>query len=170
MNKYLVPENVFAVTGDKIRPRNVMDSHFTKVLPEPVKEPYSIAVSESCAASLGIGLEDTKTQDFTEVFVGNIQLPSLGTPYCTIYGCHSYGTWFGQLGDGRAITIGEISVPLGSDADGTSSDRASGDRVLDSGLRIQELQLKGAGRTPYSRGFDGRAVLRSSVREYLGRQ
>ena len=67
-------------------------------------------------------------------------------PYAARYGGHQFGHWAGQLGDGRAITLGEV---LGPD-----------------GIR-RELQLKGAGRTPYSRTADGRAVLRSSVREFL---
>src|SRR5690606_39927366 len=68
------------------------------------------------------------------------------TPYAAAYGGHQFGTWAGQLGDGRAISLGEAVAP-----DGT----------------VQELQLKGAGPTPYSRRADGRAVLRSSVREFL---
>ena len=67
-------------------------------------------------------------------------------PYAARYGGHQFGHWAGQLGDGRAITLGELRA-----ADGTR----------------QELQLKGAGRTPYSRTADGRAVLRSSLREFL---
>src|SRR5690606_3381217 len=68
------------------------------------------------------------------------------TPYAAAYGGHQFGTWAGQLGDGRAITLGEAIAP--------------------DGQRL-ELQLKGAGPTPYRRRADGRAVLRSSVREFL---
>src|SRR5688572_32048972 len=67
-------------------------------------------------------------------------------PYAACYAGHQFGSWAGQLGDGRAITLGEVV-------------NAQGQRW--------ELQLKGAGRTPYSRGADGRAVLRSSIREFL---
>ena len=67
-------------------------------------------------------------------------------PYAACYAGHQFGNWAGQLGDGRAITLGEWEAPNG---------------------KTWELQLKGAGRTPYSRRADGRAVLRSSVREYL---
>jgi uncharacterized protein YdiU (UPF0061 family) len=82
---------------------------------------------------------------FAEVFGGNALLPGM-QPYAACYGGHQFGNWAGQLGDGRAITLGEVL-------------NARGERW--------ELQLKGAGRTPYSRMGDGRAVLRSSIREYL---
>ena len=67
-------------------------------------------------------------------------------PYAQCYGGHQFGMWAGQLGDGRAITLGE---------------------VLNSKSQRWELQLKGAGKTPYSRFADGLAVLRSSIREFL---
>ena len=76
---------------------------------------------------------------------GNRVLPGM-QPYAARYGGHQFGHWAGQLGDGRAITLGEV--------------------VSTDGARY-ELQLKGAGRTPYSRTADGRAVLRSSVREFM---
>ena len=75
-----------------------------------------------------------------------IDIPSDRVPYAQCYGGHQFGTWAGQLGDGRAITLGEI---------------------LNSKLERWELQLKGAGKTPYSRFADGLAVLRSSIREFL---
>jgi uncharacterized protein YdiU (UPF0061 family) len=80
-----------------------------------------------------------------EILAGNRVLPGM-RPYAARYGGHQFGHWAGQLGDGRAITLGEVIA-----ADGTR----------------QELQLKGAGMTPYSRTADGRAVLRSSLREFL---
>ena len=89
---------------------------------------------------------DQKKEKFARIFAGNELASGLDEPYCTIYGCHCYGSWFGQLGDGRAMAIGEVVNGVGE--------------------RF-ELQLKGCGRSPFSRGFDGRAVLRSSVREYL---
>ena len=79
------------------------------------------------------------------MLAGNCILPGM-QPYAARYGGHQFGQWAGQLGDGRAITLGEVLCP--------------------DGIR-RELQLKGAGRTPYSRTADGRAVLRSSVREFL---
>lgn len=83
--------------------------------------------------------------DFAQVFSGN-RIPAGAVPFAQNYGGHQFGNWAGQLGDGRAISLGEI---LGND-------------------NVQYLvQLKGAGATPYSRGGDGRAVLRSSLREFL---
>src|SRR6185295_3934777 len=80
-----------------------------------------------------------------EILGGSKTLPGMH-PYAARYGGHQFGHWAGQLGDGRAITLGEIIATDG---------------------RRQELQLKGAGKTPYSRTADGRAVLRSSLREFL---
>lgn len=79
-------------------------------------------------------------------FSGHLVLPGMD-PYAACYGGHQFGYWAGQLGDGRAITLGEVKC----------GDNAPG----------QELQLKGAGKTPYSRRADGRAVLRSSLREFI---
>lgn len=128
-------------------PRQVYHSHFTYVKPEPVPSPYSIATSKSCAEMLGLDPTELTSDRFLQAFVGNELLPGLDRPWCSVYGCHCYGHWFGQLGDGRAMSIGEV---------------ATGSR----GGRY-ELQLKGSGRSPFSRSFDGRAVLRSSIREYL---
>ncbi|HTU61329.1 MAG TPA: YdiU family protein, partial [Polyangiales bacterium] len=86
----------------------------------------------------------TAKPEFAQVFGGNALLQGM-EPFAACYGGHQFGTWAGQLGDGRAISLGE---------------------VLHRGKRW-ELQLKGAGRTPYSRGADGRAVLRSSIREFI---
>ena len=81
--------------------------------------------------------------------------------------CYSYGQWFGQLGDGRAIGLGEVYT-LGTPLNDDDEAQVSNNRPVDYYSRhLFELQLKGSGRSPYSRGFDGRAVLRSSVREYL---
>ena len=86
-----------------------------------------------------------QTQDFADVFVGNRMLPDMD-PHATCYGGHQFGNWAGQLGDGRAINLGEVV-------------NEQGERWV--------LQLKGDGPTPYSRTADGLAVLRSSVREFL---
>jgi uncharacterized protein YdiU (UPF0061 family) len=96
-------------------------------------------------ATLGIDQEDARSPLFAEVFGGNALLPRM-QPYAGNYGGHQFGHWAGQLGDGRAITLGEALTPAGA---------------------RWELQLKGAGPTPYSRTADGRAVLRSSIREFL---
>ncbi len=94
---------------------------------------------------LGLDEADVRSAQFAAVFGGNALLPGM-EPYAACYGGHQFGNWAGQLGDGRAITLGE-------------SINARGERW--------ELQLKGAGPTPYSRFADGRAVLRSSLREFL---
>jgi uncharacterized protein YdiU (UPF0061 family) len=94
---------------------------------------------------LGLDPEVCASDDFAAVFSGN-RVPNGAHPFAMAYGGHQFGNWAGQLGDGRAIALGEVI------------DR-HGDR--------QMLQLKGAGPTPYSRTADGRAVLRSSIREFL---
>jgi len=128
--------------GDPVldnRPRPVADASYTRVEPTPVAAPRLLGWSEALGADLGI-----ESASVVDVLAGNRVLPGM-KPYAARYGGHQFGNWAGQLGDGRAITLGEIAA-----ADGTR----------------RELQLKGAGRTPYSRTADGRAVLRSSLREF----
>jgi uncharacterized protein YdiU (UPF0061 family) len=103
-----------------------------------------LAYSPEVAAQLGLSREACESSEFAEVFGGN-RLLSAMQPYAACYGGHQFGRWAGQLGDGRAISLGEVLAPAG---------------------RL-ELQLKGAGPTPYSRTADGRAVLRSSLREFV---
>ncbi|HEX6267481.1 MAG TPA: YdiU family protein, partial [Burkholderiales bacterium] len=121
-------------------PRQVSHAAYTRVEPTPVTEPRLLAWSQPLGELLGFAqpLE-------AQVLAGNRVLPGM-KPYAARYGGHQFGQWAGQLGDGRAITLAEVVA-----TDGTR----------------QELQLKGAGRTPYSRTADGRAVLRSSVREFV---
>ena len=125
------------------RPRAVFGAAWSPVSPTPVPAPRVLAVSDEVAAILGF--DDTSSEEFAAVFAGNRTWPGM-RPYAAAYGGHQFGHWAGQLGDGRAITLGETRGPEG---------------------RRWELQLKGAGPTPYSRTADGRAVLRSSVREFL---
>ena len=122
-------------------PRQVRDACYTRVAPTPVAAPRLLAWSETLGERLGLARPGAKA---LEVLSGNAVLPAM-QPYAARYGGHQFGNWAGQLGDGRAITLGELVAP-----DGTR----------------HELQLKGAGRTPYSRTADGRAVLRSSLREF----
>ncbi len=112
----------------------------TELAPEPVPEPHWVAHSEACAALLGLSA-DWHSPGTLDLLSGNGQPPG----WASVYSGHQFGVWAGQLGDGRALHIGEIEH--------------AGQRY--------ELQLKGAGRTPYSRMGDGRAVLRSSIREFL---
>jgi uncharacterized protein YdiU (UPF0061 family) len=170
LTKYLVPEFVNNDSDDdekddiipeqyrlakgipktQVIPRQVKDCHYTYVIPEPVPSAYHVCTSSSCAEMIGLDPKELQTKSFIEAFSGNKLLPGLDKAYATVYGCHCYGSWFGQLGDGRAMGIGEVTAT-----------NKNGDK------QRYELQLKGCGRSPYSRGFDGRAVLRSSVREFL---
>jgi len=127
------------------RLRQVEGALYSPVDPTPVAAPRALAYSAEMAAVLGFSEADIETPEFAQVFGGNVLLDGM-QPYAANYGGHQFGQWAGQLGDGRAISLGEVV-------------NASGERW--------ELQLKGAGTTPYSRGADGRAVLRSSVREFL---
>lgn len=108
--------------------------------PAPLPAPHLIAVSHSTMALCGIDARAIDDPAFTELFSGN-RLPATGQPRAAVYSGHQFGVWAGQLGDGRAILLGELNG--------------------------YEVQLKGAGQTPYSRMADGRAVLRSSIREFL---
>lgn len=127
------------------RPRQVHGALHSRVMPTPVAAPRVLAWSGETAELLGMDAADVESTAFAEVFGGNRLLPGM-QPYAANYGGHQFGNWAGQLGDGRAISLGETV-------------NAAGQRW--------ELQLKGAGPTPYSRGADGRAVLRSSIREFL---
>ncbi|CAI5461035.1 unnamed protein product [Closterium sp. Yama58-4] len=89
-------------------------------------------------------------------------------PYAQCYGGHQFGSWAGQLGDGRAITLGEVVLGEATQGEGGKAEGAQGEGAQGKGWKERwELQLKGVGKTPYSRHADGRAVLRSSIREYL---
>ncbi|MEO8040230.1 MAG: protein adenylyltransferase SelO [Betaproteobacteria bacterium] len=146
----LVFDNTFVreLPGDadaSSRRRQVHGACYSRVAPTPVRAPRLLAWSPEVAALLDLAPELVRSPEFAEVFAGNRILPGM-EPYAACYGGHQFGQWAGQLGDGRAITLGEV--------------------VNRSGGRW-ELQLKGAGATPYSRTADGRAVLRSSIREFL---
>lgn len=125
--------------------RQVSGACYSRVQPTRVAAPRLIAHSREVAALLGMSPEVCASEEFLEVMSGNRVLRGMD-PYATCYGGHQFGSWAGQLGDGRAINLGEIVNPQGE-------------------RRV--LQLKGAGPTPYSRSADGLAVLRSSVREFL---
>lgn len=124
--------------------REVKNACFSFVKPNRPSSPSLLHVSQSMLSNLGLSEEDSKSKQFTDIFSGASILE--GTkPYAMCYGGHQFGHWAGQLGDGRATNLME---------------------VVHEGQRWA-LQLKGAGRTPYSRGADGFAVLRSSIREHL---
>jgi uncharacterized protein YdiU (UPF0061 family) len=128
---------------DDNRTRQVLGACYSRVAPTPVPAPELLMVVPEVAAL--IGLDPQPTPELVEVLAGNRVVPGMA-PYAACYGGHQFGTWAGQLGDGRAITLGE---------------------VVNSAGETWELQLKGAGPTPYSRRADGRAVLRSSLRELV---
>jgi len=127
------------------RRRQVHGALFSRVRPTPVSAPVTLAWSAEVAELLNLEPDLCRSGDFAQVFAGN-RLPAGADPFAMGYGGHQFGSWAGQLGDGRAIALGE---------------------VLDGDGRHQTLQLKGSGPTPYSRRADGRAVLRSSIREFL---
>jgi len=111
-------------------------------------DPHWVATSDDCAALLGWPADWATRADWRaiDVLTGRATWPGLQT-MATVYSGHQFGVWAGQLGDGRALLLGEWQAEPGAPS--------------------FELQLKGAGRTPYSRMGDGRAVLRSSIREFL---
>ncbi|MFT7457412.1 MAG: hypothetical protein ACI909_000076 [Planctomycetota bacterium] len=125
--------------------RQVSGACYSFVSPAKVAQPQLVAYSKEVAAQLDLSDALCQSALFTQVFAGNHLLDDM-QPYAMCYGGHQFGNWAGQLGDGRAINLGEV--------------------VNDAGERLT-LQLKGAGPTPYSRTADGLAVLRSSVREFL---
>jgi serine/tyrosine/threonine adenylyltransferase len=114
------------------------------VTPTPIPDPYLVGLNASMVEMLGISNE-TSVSQWQEYGSGNQLLPH-SKPLATVYAGHQFGVYVPQLGDGRAILLGEVIAPNG---------------------QSWELQLKGAGPTPFSRGFDGRAVLRATIREYL---
>lgn len=127
------------------QPRQVRDACYSWVSPTPVSTPRLLAWSDDAGNLLGIARPVDSTSPAVEALAGNRLLPGM-RPFAACYGGHQFGQWAGQLGDGRAISLAEVINPTG---------------------QRWELQLKGAGPTPYSRRADGRAVLRSSLREFL---
>ena len=125
--------------------RQVHGACYSRVKPTPVQAPRVLAVAHEVAELLELPESFVASPTFAAVFAGNQVLPGMD-PHAMCYGGHQFGHWAGQLGDGRAIVLGEIATSRG--------DHFS-------------LQLKGAGPTPYSRTADGLAVLRSSLREFL---
>ena len=137
---------VRGVPGDpsrENRTRQVMRACYTRVEPTAVPRPELLALVPEVAAL--IELDPRATPELVDVLAGNRIAPGMA-PYAACYGGHQFGQWAGQLGDGRAITLAEVVNQAGE---------------------TWEVQLKGAGPTPYSRRADGRAVLRSSIRELV---
>ena len=114
---------------------------FTELRPTPLPAPHWVGTSTAVAQLIGLDADWLQRDEALQAFTGNTLLAG-SRPLASVYSGHQFGVWAGQLGDGRAILLGETAEGL-------------------------EIQLKGAGRTPYSRMGDGRAVLRSSIREFL---
>ena len=135
MTTELTWNNRFARLGEKF---------YTRLQPQALPDPYWISRNQAVARELGLEQSWFESTEALVAFVGNSELTG-SEPLASVYSGHQFGQWAGQLGDGRAILLGELQTPDGG----------------------MEVQLKGAGKTPYSRMGDGRAVLRSSIREYL---
>jgi hypothetical protein len=117
---------------------------YTRLSPTPLTDPYLVAFNPAAAELIGLARDEAGRAEFAEIFCGNRLLPGFD-PLAAVYAGHQFGMFVPQLGDGRAILLGEATGAQGR----------------------WDLQLKGAGQTPYSRMGDGRAVLRSTIREYL---
>ncbi|MEM0910401.1 MAG: protein adenylyltransferase SelO family protein [Pseudomonadota bacterium] len=149
-----------SATGEDYQPRQVFSGHYVPVLPTPIEHPEYVAHSPTLFDELGFDASLAQTTDFIRLFSGDVShlpAPMLKTGWATGYALSIYGTEYIQqcpfqtgngYGDGRAISVLEVAI----------------------GDKRWEMQLKGAGRTPYCRGADGRAVLRSSVREFLAQE
>ena len=124
---------------------NLPAQMYTRLSPTPVADPQVIATHPALAQILGIDPDDLHDADAIATFAGN-KVPEGAAPLAQVYAGHQFGNWNPQLGDGRAVMLGEV---IGSD-----------------GLR-RDIQLKGSGPTPYSRNGDGRAWLGPVMREYL---
>jgi uncharacterized protein YdiU (UPF0061 family) len=123
--------------------RGLGPAYWTALPSQPLPEAHWVARSDALAAELGVS-EWLRSEQALQILAGNAPAQDLA-PLATVYSGHQFGVWAGQLGDGRALLLGEVDSPAGR----------------------QEVQLKGSGLTPYSRMGDGRAVLRSSIREFL---
>ncbi|WP_456375673.1 protein adenylyltransferase SelO [Thiolapillus sp.] len=121
------------------------ETFYSQVSPDPLPEPYMVSANPQLAARFGLDAEELHGEEMLALLAGN-RVPRGVRPLAMLYAGHQFGHFVPQLGDGRALMLGELR-----DGEG----------------KIWELQLKGAGLTPYSRSGDGRAVLRSSIREYL---
>jgi serine/tyrosine/threonine adenylyltransferase len=120
-------------------------SFYTPVDAQPLASPYWVGRSRAMAHALGLEQNWLESEEALQCLTGNTLLAG-SHPLASVYSGHQFGQWAGQLGDGRALLLGEMR---------------------DAHNQPQEIQLKGTGRTPYSRMGDGRAVLRSSIREFL---
>jgi len=122
------------------------EDFYSRLQPQPLKKPFMVAFSASAADLLGLDSSQVNASELNSLFSGERLLKG-SRPLATVYAGHQFGGYSPQLGDGRALLLGGVAVTDG---------------------QLWELQLKGSGRTPYSRHADGRTALRSVIREYLG--
>ncbi|KAM0276708.1 hypothetical protein ACHAQH_006476 [Verticillium albo-atrum] len=152
-SQYPTPADSHETPRSQIGPRQVRNAIFSYVRPEPAEDPELLAASPAAMRDIGIKEGDETTDEFRHTVAGNRlhgwdeEKLEGGYPWAQCYGGFQFGQWAGQLGDGRAISLFETKNPA-------------------TGVQY-ELQLKGAGMTPYSRFADGKAVLRSSIREFI---
>ena len=161
--RYLEPDPEFAANEPNRQPRQVRSGHFVPVKPTPLPRPALVIVSAEVCKLLQLDVADTASADFLSLFSGgdvSASLPGFSASWATPYALSIYGQEIvpngagskgDGYGDGRAISIGEVAI----------QSKSAGPPLR------YELQLKGAGKTPFCRGADGRAVLRSSTREFL---
>jgi len=135
------PQNLNSIT----RYSSLPESFYRRVKPQPLSDPHLVSFSPVMAELLDIDEEYIDSPEFVEIFTGN-RLVNGSNPIAMIYSGHQFGQYVPELGDGRALMLGEIDGKDGN---------------------TWEIQLKGSGLTPFSRMGDGRAVLRSTIREYL---
>ena len=121
------------------------DAFYANQAPTPMPEPYLISFNQDAAKLIDLHPEEAQRAEFAAYFGGHYALPG-SAPLAMLYAGHQFGNFVSQLGDGRAILLGEVLNQAGNHWD---------------------IQLKGGGPTPFSRSGDGRAVLRSTIREYL---
>jgi len=149
--QYPTPADSHAAAREKLGPRMVRDALYTYVRPVPTDKPELLAVSKRALRDIGLSEDQAESDLLKEVVAGNKffwdEEKGGVYPWAQCYGGFQFGSWAGQLGDGRAISLFETVNP-------------------ETNTRY-ELQLKGAGKTPYSRFADGKAVLRSSIREFV---
>ncbi|KAL2180013.1 uncharacterized protein P884DRAFT_193319 [Thermothelomyces heterothallicus CBS 202.75] len=152
--QFPTPADSHKASREDLGPRQVRGALFTWVRPETQEDPELLAVSPAAMRDLGLAQSEAETDEFRQVVAGNKilgwdpeTLSGPGYPWAQCYGGFQFGDWAGQLGDGRAISLFEATNPRTG--------------------RRYEVQLKGAGITPYSRFADGKAVLRSSIREFV---
>ncbi|KAL8986599.1 MAG: hypothetical protein Q9177_004122 [Variospora cf. flavescens] len=150
--EFKTPSDSYKAPREDLGPRMVKGALFTFVRPEETSDPELLGISPAALRDIGIRSGEENTSDFKSLVAGNKILWDPSTekgiyPWAQCYGGYQFGSWAGQLGDGRAISLFESINPR---------------------TKIRyEIQLKGAGKTPYSRFADGKAVLRSSIREFI---